>query len=107
MLGAALALLAAGAFSVNSVLIRRGVVRTSPTHAAFITVVMGVPMFFLAALLTGQLFRFQDLALSGYGYLAVGGVVNYIVGRQFNYMAIEAIGAARAAPFQSLSPTSS
>ncbi len=102
MLGAVFALLAAGAFSVNSVLIRRGVVRTSPTHAAFITVVMGVPMFLIAALVTGQLFRFQDLALSGYAYLAVGGVVNYIIGRQFNYMAIEAIGAARAAPFQSL-----
>ncbi len=102
MLGAVLALLAAGAFSVNSVLIRRGVVRTSPTHAAFITVIMGVPMFFIAALVSGQLFKFSDLALLSYGYLAAGGVINYIVGRQFNYVAIEALGAARAAPFQSL-----
>ena len=102
MLGALLALLSAGAFSVNSVLIRRGVVVTSPTHAAFITVIMGVPMFVIAALVTGQLLRFQELALSSYGYLALGGVINFIVGRQFNYVAIEALGAARAAPFQAL-----
>src|SRR5690606_11850689 len=48
------------------------------------------------------LFRLQDLAASGYLYLALGGVINFIAGRQFNYMAIEAIGAARAAPFQAL-----
>ena len=65
MLGALLALLSAGAFSINSVLIRRGVVRTSPSHVAFVTVIMGVPMFLVAALVTGQLFRLQDLAASG------------------------------------------
>ena len=102
MLGALLALLSAGAFSVNSVLIRRCVVVTSPAHVTFITVLMGVPMFFIAALVTGQLFRFQDLAFSGYGYLALGGVINFIAGRQFNYIAIEALGAARSAPFQAL-----
>lgn len=102
MLGALLALLSAGAFSVNSVLIRRGVVLTTPSHVAFVTVIMGVPMFLIAALVTGQLFRFQDLSLPGYGYLAIGGVINFIAGRQFNYMAIEALGAARAAPFQAL-----
>jgi drug/metabolite transporter (DMT)-like permease len=102
MLGAVLALCSAAAFSVNSILIRRGVVRTSPTHAAFITVVMGLPMFVVAALVSGQLLQSGDLALSGYGYLAAGGVINFIVGRQLNYMAIEALGAARAAPFQAL-----
>jgi drug/metabolite transporter (DMT)-like permease len=84
------------------VLIRRGVVLTSPAHATFITVVMGVPMFFVAALVAGQLFRFQDLALSGYAYLAIGGAINFVAGRGFNYVAIEALGAARAAPFQAL-----
>jgi drug/metabolite transporter (DMT)-like permease len=67
-----------------------------------VTVIMGVPMFFIATLVSGQLLNFRDLGLLAYGYLALGGVINYIVGRQFNYMAIEALGAARAAPFQAL-----
>jgi hypothetical protein len=46
------------------VLIRRGVVLTSPARATLITVVMGAPIFFVAALVTGQLFRFQNLDLS-------------------------------------------
>jgi len=102
MLGAAFALLSAIAFSLNAVLVRRGVVLASASQAAFTTVLMGVPMFLLAALVTGQAFRAGDLPGASYAYLAAGGVINFVVGRQFNYKAINAIGAARAAPFQAL-----
>jgi len=102
MLGAAFALLSAVAFSLNAVLVRRGVVLASASQAAFTTVLMGVPMFLLAALVTGQAFRAGDLPGASYAYLAAGGVINFVVGRQFNYKAINAIGAARAAPFQAL-----
>jgi drug/metabolite transporter (DMT)-like permease len=102
MLGAFLALLSAVAFSFNAVLIRRGILRATPTQATFITVMLGVPMFLFAAIATGQLFRAGDLPLSGFGYLTAGGIVNFIAGRHFNYKAIEAIGAARSAPFQAL-----
>ena len=102
MLGAVFALLSAVAFSMNSVLVRRGVVNATPSQAAFVTVLLGVPMFLLAAIVTTQLFRAGDLSGSSYGYLAAGGIVNFVIGRHFNYMAIEAMGAARAAPFQAL-----
>ena len=102
MLGAAFALLSAVAFSLNAVLVRRGVVLASASQAAFVTVLMGVPMFLLAAIVTGQAFRAGDLPGARYAYLAAGGVINFVVGRQFNYKAINAIGAARAAPFQAL-----
>jgi drug/metabolite transporter (DMT)-like permease len=103
MLGGLLALLSAISFSLNSVLVRRGVVNATPSQAAFITVLMGVPMFLLGSLLTGQLLRLDELSSSGYAFLAAGGVVNFVIGRHFNYQAIDAIGAARAAPFQALS----
>jgi drug/metabolite transporter (DMT)-like permease len=102
MLGGLLALLSAMAFSMNSVLVRRGVVTATPSQAAFVTVLIGVPMFLLAALITGQIFRATDLPGSSYAFLAAGGVVNFVAGRHFNYQAIEAMGAARAAPFQAL-----
>lgn len=103
MLGGFLAVLAAISFSMNSVLVRRGVVRATPSQAAFVTVLMGVPMFLVAAIVTGQILKLDDLAASSYVYLTAGGIVNFVIGRHFNYLAIEAIGAARAAPFQALS----
>lgn len=102
MLGAGLALLAALSFSLSDVFVRRGVAWAPVAHGAFITVLMGVPFFTVAALLSGQLFRVDELAAGGYGLLALAGVVHYVVGRYFNYSAINAIGAARAGPVQSL-----
>jgi drug/metabolite transporter (DMT)-like permease len=102
MLGAVFALLSAVSFSLNSILIRRGVVIATPSQAAFVTVLSGVPMFLIAALVSGQLLRIGELPSSSFAYLAAGGIVNFVAGRHFNYQAIEAIGAARAAPFQAL-----
>jgi drug/metabolite transporter (DMT)-like permease len=102
VLGALFALLSAIAFSLNAILVRRGVVNATPSQAAFVTVLVGVPMFLFAALATGQLLRIDELPAASFGYLAAGGIVNFVAGRYFNYQAIEAIGAARAAPFQAL-----
>lgn len=102
MLGVFAALFAALSFSLSDVFVRRGVARVPVAHGAFVTVLMGVPLFAAVALLSGQLFRLDELAASGYGLLALAGVVHYVVGRYFNYSAINAIGAARAGPVQSL-----
>jgi drug/metabolite transporter (DMT)-like permease len=102
VLGAALALCAALSFSLSDVLVRRGVNWAPVAHGAFVTVLMGVPLFFFAALVSGQLFRLDELSGSGYGLLALAGVIHYVIGRYFNYSAINAIGAARAGPVQSL-----
>lgn len=102
MIGALVALLSAFAFSMNSVLVRRGVVGASAAQGAFISVLIGVPLFALAALIAGQIFRLGHFDLRAYGFLALAGVVHFVLGRFFNYQAIAAIGAARTAPLQTL-----
>lgn len=81
MLGAVLALLSAFSFSMNSVLVRRGVTQASASQGATITVLMGVPMFLAAALVTGQLFRVGELSGESLGLLAGAGLVHFVIGR--------------------------
>ncbi|HLF78693.1 MAG TPA: DMT family transporter [Dehalococcoidia bacterium] len=102
VLGVLLAIFSALAFSSSDVAIRRGVVRAPVSHGAFVTVMLGVPLFALAALVSGQMLRVDDLTGASYGLLAAAGIVHYVVGRYFNYAAIEAIGAARSGPVQAL-----
>lgn len=103
MLGVLFAVLSAFSFSLSDILVRRGVRIASASEGAFITVLLGVPLFFLAALVTGQLLRFDSLSLPAYGYLAAAGIVHFVFGRYCNYRAIGAIGAARTSPIQALS----
>lgn len=102
MIGIILALLSSASFSMNSVMSRRGVAAASASAGAFITVLMGVPMFLIAALVTGQIFNAGDVDLNAYVLLSMAGILHFGVGRYFNYRSIGAIGAARAAPAQGL-----
>jgi drug/metabolite transporter (DMT)-like permease len=102
MLGAAVALFSALCFSLSDVFTRRGVVVAQPSYGAFVTVLMGVPLFALAALFSGQLLDYAELPGKGYLLMAAAGLVHYVVGRYFNYAAVQAIGAARSSPVQSL-----
>jgi drug/metabolite transporter (DMT)-like permease len=102
VLGAAVAVFAALCFSLSDVSVRRGVTKAPASQGAFVTILLGVPMFAVAALVTGQLLHLGDLPGKGYLLLALAGVVHYVVGRLFNYAAIGAIGAARSSPVQSL-----
>jgi drug/metabolite transporter (DMT)-like permease len=102
MLGAAIALLSALCFSLSDVFTRRGVAVARPAYGAFATVLMGVPLFAIAALVTGQLLNYDDLSGEGYALMAAAGLVHYVIGRYFNYAAVQAIGAARSSPIQSL-----
>ena len=102
MAGAIIALLSAFAFSLNGVLVRRGVMNATASQGAFITVLMGVPLFAFAALVSGQLFRVSSLSLESYGLLSAAGMIHFVVGRYFNYQAIAAIGAARTGPVQAM-----
>jgi drug/metabolite transporter (DMT)-like permease len=102
VLGALIAVFSALSFSLSDVSVRRGVARVPASLGAFVTILLGVPLFAVAALVSGQLLRAGDL--SGHGYLLLGlaGIVHYVAGRFFNYAAIGAIGAARSSPIQSL-----
>ena len=102
MVGALVALVAALCFSLSDVTVRRGVARAPVAYGAIVTVVLGVPLFALATLVSGQLFRVGDISASSYGLVAAAGIVHYVVGRYFNYAAIEAIGAARTGPVHTL-----
>jgi drug/metabolite transporter (DMT)-like permease len=102
MLGIVLALLSSLSFSTNSVMSRRGVAVASASAGAFITVLMGVPMFLVAALATGQLFNAGQVELNGYVLLSLAGILHFGLGRYFNYRCIGAIGATRASSAQSL-----
>jgi drug/metabolite transporter (DMT)-like permease len=101
MLGVLFALISTASFSFNTVMVRRGVVRASASAGAFVTVLMGVPMFAVAALVSGQLFRAAELPGTGYILLSAAGILHFGFGRYCNYRAVGAIGATRVAPVQS------
>ena len=102
--GALLALGSAFSFSVNSILIRRGLADAGATAAqgAFITVLLGVPFGFAAVVVTGQIFNFDQLPLNSYLLLAGAGIVHFCIGRYCNYRSIAAIGASRTVTIQAV-----
>ena len=102
--GALLALGSAFSFSVNSILIRRGLADAGATAAqgAFITVLLGVPFGFAAVVVTGQIFNFDQLPLTSYLLLAGAGIVHFCIGRYCNYRSIAAIGASRTVTIQAV-----
>ena len=102
MLGALVALFSALSFSLSDVSVRRGVLKAPVSQGAFVTILLGVPLFAIAALVTGQLFDLGELSRKGYVLMGLAGIVHYVIGRFFNYAAIGAIGAARSNPIQSL-----
>jgi drug/metabolite transporter (DMT)-like permease len=102
MLGVALAMIASLSFSMNSVMARRGLARATASAGAFVTVLLGVPLFLFASLVTGQLFNAPDVPLRGYVLLSAAGLLHFGIGRYFNYRAAAAIGATRAQSVQAL-----
>ena len=98
--GALLSLTSALSFSVNAILVRRGIAGAGATasQGAFITVLLGVPFGFIAVVLTGQVLRFGEISPVGYLLLLTAGIIHFGVGRYCNYRSVEAIGAARAGP---------
>jgi uncharacterized membrane protein len=84
-------------------MLRRGVLTGSVLHAMAITVPIGVPLFGLAALVTGSLDDLAGFTLPGWAWLSSAGVIHFVLGRYGNYQATRALGAALSAPIQQLS----
>jgi drug/metabolite transporter (DMT)-like permease len=103
VLGILYSVLSAFTFSLNMALVRRGVTTATPGQAALVTVVMGVPLFLVAALATGQLLEWDAIDAGGYWLLAVAGVIHFVIGRYGNYRGLRAIGANRMQVMQTLS----
>ena len=98
MLGVCLAALSAATFAFNNASARRGVLTGSVAQALAITVPVGVPIFFLAAVATGALGTLAAFSGEALGLLALAGVLHFVVGRYCNFRAAQAIGANLAGP---------
>jgi len=96
------ALLSSSSLGLTVVAIRRGVLKGSPAVATLITVLTGVPLFVLAAVVTGQLFQASAIEAGGYVALAITGVLQMVIGRYSFYRSIQAIGGNQAELFQAL-----
>jgi len=100
MLGAFLALLSAASFAFNNASVRRAVLTGSITQGMAITVPIGVPLFFIAALVTGNLAAVAGFSPTALAALAGAGIMHFVWGRYCNYRATRAIGTNLVAPVQ-------
>ena len=100
MLGALLAVCSALSFAFSTITARRGVIGSSASFGLYITVILGVPLFAIAALATGQFFNTFDLSTEALAMLAGAGVLHFLIGRYCNYRCIDAIGSNRSQPLQ-------
>ena len=100
MLGALLAVLSAATFALNNASVRRGVLTGTVGQAMAITVPLGVPLFFVAALVTGHLGAVTEFSPKALIALSLAGILHFVWGRYCNYRATRAIGANLVAPIQ-------
>jgi uncharacterized membrane protein len=84
-------------------MLRRGVLTGGVLQAMAITVPLGVPMFALACLLVGGFEALTRLSASGWMWMALAGVIHFVIGRYGNYRATRALGATLSSPIQQLS----
>ena len=101
-LGALLAVLSAAAFALNGATVRRGVLTASVSQGMAITVPIGVPLFFLAALFTGYLGTIASFSAWSVFLLSAAGVLHFVWGRYCNYRATKAMGANAGMPLRQL-----
>jgi uncharacterized membrane protein len=98
VLGVCLAALSAATFAFNNASARRGVLTGSVLQGLAVTVPIGVPMFFLAVLATGNLATLPRYSGEAIGLLTLAGVLHFVVGRYGNFRAAAAIGTNQSAP---------
>ncbi|MGH8639206.1 MAG: EamA family transporter, partial [Burkholderiales bacterium] len=81
---------------------RRAVLTGSIVQGMAITVPIGVPLFFLAALGTGHLGAVLGFSPTALMALAAAGIMHFVWGRYCNYRATRAMGTNLVAPVQQL-----
>lgn len=100
MLGGLLALLSAATFGLNNASIRRGVLTATVLQGLCITVPIGVPIFFVAALASGGLSAVTGFPSDTLALLIFAGLIHFVWGRYCNYRAIRAMGSNLVGPIQ-------
>ena len=103
MLGIVLAIAAAFFWGTGAVFVRLGLRHIKPSTGTLISMLSSLVLVGLLAIIT----KFDDVvslspaALAWFGLI---GVVNYVLGRQFNYSAIRYIGVTKATPLFAAAP---
>ncbi len=95
MLGAILGLGYAAFFGVNSIVVRRGVLRVSSNYMATLTVFSGPIFFFVLTLATGELFKIAAFNWKATLFFALSGIIHFALGRTFGYRSVQILGATR------------
>ncbi|MBI4320810.1 MAG: DMT family transporter [Chloroflexi bacterium] len=103
MLGTLLAVGSAAVFGVNSTVIRRGVLRASPSFIATISILIGPVYFLLVSMASGEILKLAGFTWQAYVFFAVAGVIHFALGRTFGYRAIQHLGSTRASVMAGLS----
>jgi len=98
VLGIVFTVIAAFFFGISTVSMRRGVATGSALNGLYLTLLPGVPLFWLAALATGQLFEMDRLDGGAVLLLVGAGLTHFMVGRYCTLRAMAALGANRASP---------
>jgi drug/metabolite transporter (DMT)-like permease len=102
VLGGFLALCSAACFAFNNASVRRAVLSGSIVQGMAITVPIGVPLFFIAALVTGNLGAVAGFSPTSVDALSAAGIMHFVWGRYCNYRATRAMGTNLVAPVQQL-----
>jgi drug/metabolite transporter (DMT)-like permease len=100
VLGGLLAVCSAACFAFNNASVRRAVLTGSIAQGMAITVPIGVPLFFVAALVTGNLAAVAGFSPTALAALSAAGIMHFVWGRYCNYRATRAIGTNLVAPVQ-------
>lgn len=103
MLGAFLALASAAFFGLNSAATRRGVLKGSVLQGMAITVPLGVPVFLVFAFAMDGFSAMTTWRPNIWFWMAMAGIVHFVVGRYGNYRATQALGATLSTPVQQVS----
>jgi uncharacterized membrane protein len=102
VLGGLFALFSAATFAFNNAGSRRGVLTGSVTQGMAITVPIGVPIFFIVAVVTGYLGAITDFSGEAMLSLSAAGILSFVWARYCNYRATKAIGMNLVAPLQQI-----
>jgi drug/metabolite transporter (DMT)-like permease len=98
VLGVLFSVLSAATFALNTAALRRGVVTGTPSQAMAITVPMGVVCLLPVAFVLGELSRLSQFSRAAMAWMAVVGIVHFVIGRYCNFKANQVAGVNLTAP---------
>src|SRR4029453_12277895 len=102
-MGECLALLTAMLWGTIPVIVRKGLPHASPTIAVLIGLLASVPLLILVLVFFPRPVT-QVVAPQAAAWFAAVGILGSCLGRVFNYMGVDRLGAARATPLINSSP---